>query len=78
MAFGLAGFNGDCGMNHSLEISPAKHGGFVVKDGWTGYRDPGVIREALFAGTLADCLEFIGSIFEIERAFPGVERSDYE
>jgi hypothetical protein len=43
------------GINSSLTLSPADHGGFIVWGG--GYH--GDMRLTLFAGSLAECLEFI-------------------
>jgi hypothetical protein len=39
----------------SLNITPAKHGGFIV----LGSSDYGADRSPLFAGTLVECLEFM-------------------
>lgn len=43
-----------------LTIQAAKHGGYVV----VGNTDYGELRSALFAGSLADVLEFVRVEFE--------------
>jgi hypothetical protein len=43
---------------NTLEIVPAEHGGFIVLTG-SRYSDAGRFSPPLFAGSLADCLEFM-------------------
>jgi hypothetical protein len=58
---------------NGLIIIPAEHGGFVVRDAGG---DPGRFSALLFAGSLDDCLEFIGGrLSELPPSAPEVRKA---